>query len=199
MGIVARALAFLALPVALAAGVAAAQTGAPAAPAVRGGVGQQTPLDASAVRAAIARALRAAPRGFEALAAPAQTGVRVVGADVEPTGPRRRRVTIDLSQKTLTYDPSGEVEALLDDVIRSTAALTAGAGDVEYRFLVDGLPLDRLVRGGAGSGGRRLQAHGSGPIVPRQRRPPRRALPTSRRPRRPRRAPRLGGARRLSV
>jgi N-acetylmuramoyl-L-alanine amidase len=65
--------------------------------------------------------------------------------DVERTSQTSQRVTIDLSQKTLTYDPGGDVEPMIDDIVRSTAAVTGGAGDVEYRFLVDGLPLDRLL------------------------------------------------------
>lgn len=122
-------------------------------------------LDAAALRTAVERGLRAAPRGFEALLAPAQAGVGVVNLAVEQTGPRRQRVTIDLSQKTLTYDPSGDVEALLDQVIRSTAALTAGAGDVEYRFLVDGLPLERFLPPPAMPGARRLALAPGGPVV----------------------------------
>ena len=125
-------------------------------------------IDAAAVRSAIERALRLAPRGFEALLAPAQTGVGVVALDVEWTGPRRQRVTIDLSQKTLTYDPSGDVEALLDQIVRSIAALTPGAGDVEYRFLVDGLPLERFLPPApvpAVPDARRLARAPGGPVV----------------------------------
>ena len=76
---------------------------------------------------------------------PSQAGVRVLDVDVERISPSSQRITINLSQKTLTYDPSGSVEALLDQVLRSTSALTAGAGDLEYRLLVDGLPLDRFL------------------------------------------------------
>jgi len=145
-----RARAFLSLLVGLLATAAVAQ--------------QPASLDPALLRTAIERALGAAPRGFETLLAPAQTGVRVVDVDVQPIGARRQRVTIDLSQRTLTYDPSGDVEALLDQVVRSTAALTAGAGDVEYRFLVDGLPLDRFLTA-APAGSRRLDRYGSGPMV----------------------------------
>jgi N-acetylmuramoyl-L-alanine amidase len=138
--------------------------------ALAAAAGAQQPgatFDAAAVRGAIERALRVAPRGFEALLAPAQTGVGVVDVDVERTGSRRQRVTIDLSQKTLTYEPSGEVEALLDQVVRATAALTAGAGDVEYRFLVDGLPLERFLPPAPAQGvpGARTLARGSGGSV----------------------------------
>jgi N-acetylmuramoyl-L-alanine amidase len=106
-------------------------------------------LQPAAVRAAIEGALAVAPSGFGTLASPRQAGVRVVGVAVEtvPAAPQRpkQRITIDLSQKALTYDPDGDVEAILDHVVRSTAPLTAAADDVEYRFLIDGLPLDRFV------------------------------------------------------
>ncbi len=118
-------------------------------------------LSLTELRAAIERALAVAPRGFEALLMPSQTGVRVLDVEVERTSATTQRVIIDLSQKTLTYDPSGSVEALLDQVLRSTAALTAGAGDVEYRLLVDGLPLDRFLPG-ASSGVSRPRALSQG-------------------------------------
>jgi N-acetylmuramoyl-L-alanine amidase len=144
-----RALAFLALLAGLAASTAAQQA---------------TALDPVALRAAIERGFRVAPRGFEALLAPEQTGVRVVDVEVERTGAARQRVTIDLSQKTLTYDPSGNVEALLDSVLRSTAPLTAGVGDVEYHFLVDGLPLEQFLETGRRDN-RQIEGTGSGPVV----------------------------------
>lgn len=102
-------------------------------------------ISAIAVRSAIERALASAPRGFEALQAPLQTGVRVLDVDVRRASTTTQRITIDLSQKTLTYDPSGDVELIIDHVLKSTAPLTAGAGAVEYRFLVDGLPLDQFL------------------------------------------------------
>jgi N-acetylmuramoyl-L-alanine amidase len=102
-------------------------------------------IDADAVKAAIERALAVAPRGFEALQAPSQTGVRVLDVKVQRTSPTSQRITIDLSQRTLTWDPGGNMEAIVDHVLASTAALTAGARDVEYRLLVDGLPLDQFV------------------------------------------------------
>lgn len=101
--------------------------------------------DVAAIGAAIERALAVAPRGFQALQSPSQAGVRLLGVDVQQTSSTARRITIDLSQKTLTYDPSGDVEALLDHVLRSTAALTGGEREVEYRFLVDGLPLEQFI------------------------------------------------------
>ncbi len=102
-------------------------------------------LDGAALRRAIERGLSSAPRGFEALLVPSQTGVRVLDVDVERTSSTAQRVIIDLSQKTLTYDPSGSVEAIVDQVLSSTAALTNGAGEVEYRLLVEGLPLDQFL------------------------------------------------------
>src|SRR5687767_15060478 len=108
---------------------------------------QQPPrsLNAVEVRSAIERAFTAAPRGFERFSAPAQAGVRVLNVSVDRSSSSSQRVTIDLSQKALTYDPAGDVELILDQVIRSTAALTNSAGNLEYRFLVDGLPLDLFV------------------------------------------------------
>jgi hypothetical protein len=108
-------------------------------------------LDGATLRQAIERGLAAAPRGFEALLVPSQTGVRVLDVNVQRTSSTGQRVTIDLSQKTLTYDPTGNVEAIVDQVLSSTAALTNGAGDVEYRLLVEGLPLDQFLARPQGS------------------------------------------------
>jgi N-acetylmuramoyl-L-alanine amidase len=108
-------------------------------------------IDAAALTAAIERGLAVTPRGFERLTTPVQSGVRVLDVNVDRLSPSAQRITIDLSQKTLTYDPAGGVELILDQVVRSTAALTGGAGQVEYRFLVDGLPLDRFLEAPRGS------------------------------------------------
>lgn len=129
-----------------------------------------TQIDAAAVRAAIERALAVAPRDFQALQSPSQTGVRALRVDVQNTSATAQQITIDLSQKTLTYDPSGEVEALVDHILASTAALTGGARDVEYRFLVDGLPLEQFLSRvsprvnvrALGNGGRVLVSPGHG-------------------------------------
>ena len=130
-----------------------------------------TNLNPAALAAAIERALTIAPPGFEALLVPSQAGVRILDVNVDRISPSSQRITVDLSQKTLTYDPSGNVEAILDQVLRSTAALTTGAGDVQYRLLVDGLPLDqflpRLPAGVAraralGTGGRVVVSAGHG-------------------------------------
>jgi N-acetylmuramoyl-L-alanine amidase len=133
---------------------------------------QQAPaLDPAAIRAAVERALTRAPRGFEALQSPQQTGVRVREVEVQQTN-SGQRLTIDLSQRALTYDPRGGVEALTDHVIASTAPLTAGARNLEYRILIDGLPLDQfmtrvVVPGARESRGRMgtRQAGVTGPVV----------------------------------
>src|SRR4051794_27377789 len=71
-------------------------------------------LDPRAIQSAIERALRVAPHGFEALLVPSQTGVQVQSVDISRASSGAERITIDLSQKTLTYDPTGDVEAILD-------------------------------------------------------------------------------------
>src|SRR5688572_22991430 len=101
-------------------------------------------IDAEAVRAAVERALAAAPRTLERLTSPAQAGVRLVDVEVQQNG-TAQQIDIDLSQKALTYAPAGDVERLIDHLLAATAPLTAGARNVEYRFLVDGLPLDQFL------------------------------------------------------
>jgi N-acetylmuramoyl-L-alanine amidase len=107
---------------------------------------QQSPAtpDGTAIRTAIERALMAAPHGYQALQSPQQAGVRLLDVDVARTA-AGAQITVDLSQRTLTYDPRGDVEALLDHVIAATAPLTARSGAVDYRFLIDGLPLDQFL------------------------------------------------------
>ena len=113
--------------------------------AIAGRAQQMPPSpDAGALRAAVERGLRSAPLGFEALQAPSQAGVRVLDVQVEQVGPATR-ITIDLSQKTLTYDPTGDVDAVVGRAIASTAPLLSRAGDVDFRFLVEGLPLDAFL------------------------------------------------------
>ena len=109
---------------------------------------QQGQLDASAIRAAIDRALASSPSGARALQSPAQTGVRTLGVEVDRTAAGSDRITIDLSQRALTYDPSGDAEVLVDHILAATAALTAGTSHVSYRFLVDGLPLEQFATRG---------------------------------------------------
>ena len=88
---------------------------------------QPAMLDASAIRAAVENALAVTPRGYQGLGSPQQAGVRVLRVDVESTVPSSHRITIDLSQRALSYDPRGDVEAVLDHLIASTAALTGTA------------------------------------------------------------------------
>ena len=145
---------------ALAAAVAFTIGGAPAA--------QQPPsaLDAAAIRAAIERALAVAPRGYQTLQSPLQAGVRVLDVAVERMPSTASRVVIDLSQRTLTYDPRGGVEPVLDHLIAATAPLTGSVRDVEYRFLVDGLPLEQfLPRIVEPPRSRTQQAGGTGRVV----------------------------------
>src|SRR5688500_1819001 len=91
-------------------------------------------IDAAALRGAIERRLTIAPRGFERLTSPAQAGVRVNDLRVDRLPGGRQRVAIDLSQRALTYDPSGDVELLLDQILNSVAPWTSG--NVEFVFLV---------------------------------------------------------------
>lgn len=102
-------------------------------------------LSADALTTVIQRALTIPPREYQTLQAPSQVGVRALSVDVQQTPAGSQQITIDLSQRALTYDPSGNVEALLDQILASTAALTANAGNVEYQFLVDGLPLQQFL------------------------------------------------------
>jgi N-acetylmuramoyl-L-alanine amidase len=102
--------------------------------------------NAEAIRIAIDRALGVAPRGFEALLVPSQTGVRVQRVDVSRTSATAQRITIDLSQKALTYDPDGDVDAILDHVLRSTAPLINGTDQIDFRILVDGIPLEQFMQ-----------------------------------------------------
>ena len=100
---------------------------------------------ADALRAQIERALAAAPRNFERLLAPQQAGVRVLGVDVRATSPGSQTITIDLSQRALTYEPSGNLEPLLDQIIQATAPAVGPMPLVDYRFKIDGLPLEQFV------------------------------------------------------
>ena len=123
---------------------------------------QPATLDASAIRAAVENALAVTPRVYQGLGSPQQAGVRVLRVDVESTVPSSHRITIDLSQRALSYDPRGDVEAVLDHLIASTAALTGTARAVDYRFLIDGLPLERFVPRVVEPPRSRVQQAGSG-------------------------------------
>jgi N-acetylmuramoyl-L-alanine amidase len=123
---------------------------------------QSPELSPQAIQGAIQEGLARVPRGFERLLSPAQAGVRVLGVTIDRSPRDRRRITIDVSQRALTYDPSGSIELLTDQLTASLARSVTT--ETEFRLLVDGLPLDRLL---AASPARRFraQAASSGPIV----------------------------------
>lgn len=99
---------------------------------------------ADAVKAAVERALASAPRNYDRLLSPQQAGVRVLDVAVGGT-PDAERITIDLSQRALTYEPSGNLEPLLEAIIQATASAVDARKLIDYRFTVDGLPLDQFL------------------------------------------------------
>ena len=101
-------------------------------------------IGADAVKAAVERALASAPRNYDRLLSPQQAGVRVLEVAIGGT-PDAERITIDLSQRALTYEPSGNLEPLLDAIIQATASAVDARKLIDYRFTVDGLPLDRFL------------------------------------------------------
>jgi len=123
---------------------------------------QPPELSPQAVQVAIEEGLARVPRGFERLTSPAQAGVRVLGVTIDRSARDGRRITVDLSQRALTYDPSGSVEILIDHITAGLAGIVTT--ETEFRFLVDGLPLDRLM---AAPAARRYRAQSAfrGPIV----------------------------------
>jgi hypothetical protein len=123
---------------------------------------QPPELSPPALRAAIEQGLARVPRGFERLASPAQAGVRVLAVTVDRSPRDVPRVTVDLSPRALTYDPAGTVEILIDHITASVARIVTT--ETEFRFLVDGLPLDRLL---PQPPARRYRVHAAsrGPIV----------------------------------
>jgi len=100
---------------------------------------------ADALRVQIERALAAAPHNFERLLTPQQAGVRVLDVDVRATSPGSETITIDLSQRALTYEPSGNIEPLLEQIIQATASAVGPLPLVDYRFTIDGLPLEQFL------------------------------------------------------
>jgi N-acetylmuramoyl-L-alanine amidase len=89
-------------------------------------------------------ALDAPPPNYERLLPPRQTGVRVLSADVRDT-PSTEVITVDLSQRALSYEPSGNIEPLLDTIIQATAAAIGPKPLVEYRFTIEGLSVDQFL------------------------------------------------------
>ena len=147
----------------LALGVALLVVSQPLAQQLSGDLGGD--LSAAVLRGAIEQTLTVAPRGFERLVSPAQAGVRVNRVNVERVTPRLPRVRIDLSQRALTYDPSGDGELLTDQILSSLAPHTTAAGDVTFQFTVDGLPLDQFVPQPAPPRLRTRELQPRGPLV----------------------------------
>jgi N-acetylmuramoyl-L-alanine amidase len=76
--------------------------------------------------------------------APRQAGVRLLDVTVRDTS-STQTIAIDLSQRALTYEPSGNLEPLLDAVIQATASSVGPKQVVEYTFTIEGLPVDQFV------------------------------------------------------
>ena len=110
-------------------------------------IAQQSPapVNPEALRARIERALADAPLNYPQLLSPRQAGVYVQSVRVSADAPASRRIAIDLSQRALTYEPSGAIEPLLDLVIEATAPLVGGTRSVNYEFTIDGLSLERFL------------------------------------------------------
>lgn len=100
---------------------------------------------ADAIRMQAERALSVAPRNYGRLLAPAQAGVRVLGVQVGVAASGAESITIDLSQRALTYDPSGNLEPLLETILQATASSVRGAPRVDYHFTIDGIQLERFL------------------------------------------------------
>ena len=100
---------------------------------------------ADAIRTQAERALSAAPRNYGRLLAPAQAGVRVLGVHVDVAASGAESISIDLSQRALTYDPSGNIEPLLDTLLQATAPSVRGVPRVDYHFTIDGIRLEQFL------------------------------------------------------
>src|SRR5438105_245111 len=122
-------------------------------------------VTADALKARIETALAAAPRNYERLLAPQQAGVHVLGVNVDAASPASERITIDLSQRALTYEPSGNIEPLLDQIIEATESLVGGPHAVAYRFTIDGLPLEQFLSRPAAPLSARAQSLAAGGTV----------------------------------
>jgi N-acetylmuramoyl-L-alanine amidase len=111
----------------------------------------------------VEQALDQPPRNYARLLAPRQTGVRVLSVDVRDT-PSTQIITVDLTQRALTYEPSGNIEPLLDTIIQATAAAIGPKQLVEYRFTIEGLPVDWFLPR-AGRLSRQAQSVAGGGVV----------------------------------
>lgn len=105
---------------------------------------QESGISEAALHTRIEQALAVAPGRYERLLSPQQAGVRVLSVAVDETT-ASRRVTIDLSQRALTYEASGHIEPLLDQIIQATASAFTGSRAVDYRFTIDGLSLEQFL------------------------------------------------------
>jgi N-acetylmuramoyl-L-alanine amidase len=121
-----------------------------------------SPGSTEALKTRIDRALATAPRNYDRLLPPRQAGVRLLGVDVRATS-STQTISIDLSQRALTYEPSGNIEPLLDAIIEATASV-APQHLVQYRFTIEGLPVDQFLPRGARLS-RRAQPIDAGGIV----------------------------------
>jgi N-acetylmuramoyl-L-alanine amidase len=119
--------------------------------------------DSERITAQIERALDAAPRNYERLLAPRQAGVRVLHVDLRQTS-STQVIAIDLSQRSLTYEPSGNIEPLLDMIIEATASAIGPKQLVEYKFTIEGLPVDQFLPRAARLS-RQAQSLGAGGVV----------------------------------
>jgi N-acetylmuramoyl-L-alanine amidase len=102
------------------------------------------PIDGDRLKLQVEQGLDMPPRNYERLLAPRQAGVRVLSVDVRDS-PSTQTITVDLSQRALTYEPSGNIEPLLDTIIQATAAAIGPKPLVEYRFTIEGLPVDQFL------------------------------------------------------
>jgi N-acetylmuramoyl-L-alanine amidase len=119
--------------------------------------------NAAWLKTQIERALDSAPSHYERLLAPRQAGVRVLSVDVRETS-STQTISIDLSQRALTYEPSGNIEPLLDAVIEATASAIGPKPLVQYTFTIEGLPVDQFLPRAARLS-RQAQSLGAGGIV----------------------------------
>jgi N-acetylmuramoyl-L-alanine amidase len=115
------------------------------------------------LEAQIERALDTAPGNYQRLLAPRQAGVRVLRVDVRETS-STQTISIDLSQRALTYEPSGNIEPLLDLIIEATASAIGPQLLVRYRFTIEGLPVDQFLPRTARLS-RQAQSLGAGGVV----------------------------------
>lgn len=102
------------------------------------------PIDGDRLKLQVEQGLDMPPRNYERLLAPRQAGVRVLSVDVRDS-PSTQTITVDLSQRALTYEPSGNIEPLLDTVIDATASAIGPTQLVEYKFTIEGLPIDQFL------------------------------------------------------